>query len=105
MSLFVSVSVHACTLARTTANFSGNFSGNMLQAALKARQKKDGIKSVLKEIQPYGDSEGNLTPISFRAMLLRLGLKITKQDNINIAYKVFSNASGVVDVWYALRLE
>ena len=71
----------------------------LIQVALKARQRRDGFKSVLKEIQPYGDGQGKLTPESFRAMLLRLGLKIVKPENLKIAYKVFSDAEGSVDVW------
>merc|ERR1712205_162698 len=58
---------------------------NSLKSALKARQKRDGFKSVLKEIQPYGDSQGKLSTETFRAMLLRLGLKIGKPENLKLA--------------------
>jgi hypothetical protein len=72
----------------------------MRQAALKARQKRDGYKSVLKEIQAYGDGQGRLSSEAFRAMLLRLGLKISKAENLKVAYKAFADAdSGWVDVW------
>ena len=69
------------------------------QAAIKARLKKDGIKSVIKEIENYGDSHGTLTLQSFRAMLLRLGLKIDRNENVKVAFGAFADANGVCDVW------
>ena len=45
---------------------------NTLKAGLRARQKRDGMGKLIREIQAYGDSEGKLDLTSFRAMLLRL---------------------------------
>ena len=71
----------------------------VLQATLKARMKTDGISKIITEIMPYGDSNGVLTQEAFRAMLLRLGLKIDRLENLRLAYQVFANKEGVCDVW------
>ena len=44
-------------------------------------------------------SRARARALSAGAMLLRMGLKIQKPENLVVAYKAFANSEGFVDIW------
>jgi len=77
---------------------------DMLRETLKKRMKADGNQTLLPLIKPYADAQGTLGPKELKAALVRLGLKVGTQDNLERAYNVLRHGRSRIDM-YSLSAE
>ena len=77
---------------------------SMLRETLKKRMREDGNNALLPLIKPYADAQGTLGPKELKAALVRLGLKVGSQDNLERAYNALRHGRSRIDM-YSLSAE